>query len=690
MVRFNIRIPKSYLEILRSNWVILPFLLIVSLVFPLIILQKICLFYRLPIGGDTGNWLRASYAIFGVDYPMWGETPLQSHPLLFFMIYPLAQVLGDVWTMNVLGLSLLVLRPIAVFFFSKKLFESQSLALLSAIVDAFFPSYYEMYAWGGYPNLLGFIMLPLTLMYLLSFGGSTIKLKKFVILFLLSSLTVLSHSLTSIIFLLTAYFWLSLKLFERQYKFTFLTLLTVSLPFVIYRLIVGGVSEFVLFNEFAFYRNITMERILYATTKDLYSLLFLMILSAMGIFILFRRNRNGAVLLVSWLLSPIIFYMGIYYTRFMAIDCVRLFFFIVSPLIISVVYSLKILLEKKNHILVLGLAALLICLSLNFGYRTMNAAIFWNKRALENAYSDINSYDTIMWIKSNLANDSVLCIRAPVITRYVEGIAHRRVLYGAPLQFLAKLNQIERSLAAEAVLTSNIFGYSDMFMIRDQSPGGHTPNIYMFAGVSYASFGYFSDHYPGKLGKLTLDVSEVNLGEDFCEIKYNGSYPEVYTIKTITLKSDEVSVNYKILGEDGGFINMSLSNYFWFTSGKNWEFRNGTLSTDYGDVEVITNAYVEKEYVSMWKQWRLVFNFNGQLTVTFKTNNRRIVMMRDVVLTTSNDLIKLYGVTHALIRVNDREAMRWAESSGWELLYNNEAFYLYKVTPNYDEFENGG
>lgn len=56
------------------------------------------------------------------------------------------------------------------------------------------------------------------------------------------------------------------------------------------------------------------------------------------------------------------------------------------------------------------------------------------------------------------------------------------------------------------------------------------------------------------------------------------------------------------------------------------------------------------------------------------------MVKEDVVLTMKDDLIDFYNVTHALIRVDDNEAMDWAETLNWNLAYNNDLFYLYEVS----------
>lgn len=663
-------------------------LLIVSLFFPLLIFNEFR-FYNLPISAsDTGIWLKASYAIFENNYPMWNLSPLEHGVLPFIIVYPLAKIFGDVWAINIFGLVCLTLRPIAIFFLAKKIYKSQFFALLCSTIDAFFPSYYEMYAWGGYPNLLGFTILPIAFVYVLQCNQSG-KLKDFFTLGLFSTILVLSHDLTFIMFLGIVSLWLLPKLFRRQFKLVFQCLLVVALPLIIYRLVIGGASEFLFVNDFAYYGTIiTMNTLLYVF-KDLFLLLFLILFSAIGIFELYRVNRDVAVLLVSWLLFPILYYIGSYLTKFAVIDYTRLWFFLVQSLIISTVYFLKVMWERRHahtgcQLLVLGLACFLLFTSFNFGYVTQDAAVVYYKHLLENKHSDVNSYDVVMWIKEGTLMNDVIAIRAPAIGRYVEGIAHRRVLLtglSAQPKFLFKYGEYERSLAAETILSCNIMGYSDMFKIKDQTPilFGRTPYIYIFAGDDYKLLGYFSDDYEWELKKLTSNVTQITISNSSYQIIYSDSY---CTTKTVTLKNDEIQVSYNILKDPYEVPREKLSkplySSFWLPWGKNWSFLNNTLFTDYGEVEVISNIPAEIEYVSLWKQWRLVFFFNDELSVTFKVKNIRMVK-GNTVLTTKDELIDLYGVTHALIKVTDREAMRWAEALSWKLVYNNDLFYLYEV-----------
>jgi len=679
-------IIKSIIDKFRAKEKIVVICLLtgVCLIFPLLIFNRIC-FYQLPIGGDIGAYLKISYAIFeNKSYPMWGDNLYQYPPLLFFIIYPVTKVLGDVWAINIIGLFLLVLRPLALFVFISKMFKNRFIALLGAGLSAFSPVYYSMYAWGGYDNLFGFVVLPIAFIYIFE-NSQCAKPKNFIVLFLFSTIAVLSHHLTSIVFLGTICLWSLKRIFKKQFKLAFLILFTTILPMIVYRLACGGVSDFTFFNEFAYYGcTINITQIL-AVFKDSMLLMFLVVLSAVGIYEFFRINKSGALLLLSWLLCPIIFYVGVYCTKFMAIDYVRLLYFLAQPLIIASIYTLKHWWEKRNKIIVLVLVIVFLFSSFNFAFVTINKNIDWYKKTLENKYSDINSYDMVIWIKENLPDNSTIVVRAPIIYRFIEGMAHKRVLaFGNAefkyLKYLYKVGQYERALACGGILTSNILGYSDMFIIKDQTPilFSRTPYIYIFAGDNYELLGYFSDHYGWELKKLTSNVTKITISNSSYQVIYSDSY---YTTKTVTLKNDEIQVSYNILKDPYKVprekLSKSLYSSFWLPWGKNWTFSNNTLFTDYGEVTVVAHS-VEFEYVPQWKQWRLVFPFNDELSVTLKMKNIRMTK-GNVVLTTKEELIDLYCVTHALIRVDDTEAMQWARRNNWELVYNNDYFYLYRV-----------
>lgn len=684
----------------RNNVLVLLILLVVSLIFPILILNRIR-FYKLPVGGDAGIWLELSFAIFENNYPVWNSsqflwgTPFQHGPIPFLVLYPLAKIMGEVLAANTMGIVFMALRPIAVFFFAKKLLRNQYFALLCSTVDAFFPSYYEMYGFGGYPNLLAFILLPLAFAYVLQ-ASTRINL---IVASILSIIIVWSHHLTSIIFLIIIFFWMLSKfVLDKQYKFPSIIMLVTFLSFLILQFL-GGES-YVFFNELAYYGLvITVPRIVYVF-KNLIVLALLVVSAFIGMIELSKKDRQGTILLLSWLTSPLLFYVVTYYTKFLIVDYTRLLFYLVQPLIIGSVYFLQNLWQRKKNLVIsktvvtsyqfiaISLACLLVLTTFNFGFVTMNNVISYNKSVLESKFSDQNSYDMLMWIKQNLEENVTIVTRAQIIPRYIEGIDHKRVLNGAPNpKYAFKKGDYDRILAGRAILTCNIIGCSDMFTIKDQTPVlfSRTPCVYVFSGAGYELLGYFADNYPWELHKLTMNITEMNVGSDFYEIKYVGPNQNVETIKTVTLKSDEVDVTYEILGKDKAklIVNMTLFNYFWFDWGKNWDFINGTLVTDYGNIEVVTNAIsVEKEYVSQYKQWRLVFSFDDELSVTFKMKDTRMVK-GNTVLTTSDESIKQYGVTHALVRVDDTEAMKWIQNTGnWRLIYNNTLFYLYSLDKN--------
>ncbi|GAG53744.1 unnamed protein product [marine sediment metagenome] len=112
------------------------------------------------MGGDIGDWLRYAYGLFENRYPLWDNNPWQYPPVAIIIIYLLAKLTSELTAARLMGFLLMGLLPIPMFLLGKKLIGKDSLALLIAFLTATSGVYYDMYSWGGLPNLLGLIFHP--------------------------------------------------------------------------------------------------------------------------------------------------------------------------------------------------------------------------------------------------------------------------------------------------------------------------------------------------------------------------------------------------------------------------------------------------------------------------------------------------------------------------------------------------
>ena len=129
--------------------VLLPVVIIGALLFP----------RALPWWMDGGDWLKRVNAILGNSYPMWNQTTFQYPPLFFVLVAALSGLLGEVRSLEVWSLIAYALVPLVTYFFMKELFKDRVVAVAGAWLTGFTPIWFEMFGWGGYPDLLGLAML---------------------------------------------------------------------------------------------------------------------------------------------------------------------------------------------------------------------------------------------------------------------------------------------------------------------------------------------------------------------------------------------------------------------------------------------------------------------------------------------------------------------------------------------------
>jgi len=164
----------------------------------------------LPWWTDGGIWLKQLNAMFGIEYPMWGQTAFQYDQIYLLYLASLRFLVGtSVIALEASGLLMYAVRVATTFILARKLFKSEIAALAAALLSGFSPLFTETFGWGGYPNLLGYALLPLAFYAMLI---SIEKTSRNNLAF--TALTVagvaFSHNLTSMIFLGVLVVWLIL------------------------------------------------------------------------------------------------------------------------------------------------------------------------------------------------------------------------------------------------------------------------------------------------------------------------------------------------------------------------------------------------------------------------------------------------------------------------------------------------
>lgn len=155
-----------------------------------------------PPGGDPGQWLTTSYAYVGLPYPNW-IIPGQYPPLTFPILGVLVRASGGPILAARAYVALVTgLIGLSSYFWARAVIRTWTVALL---VEGFLlvnPSFIQLYFFGAYPNLLGFVFLFLTIGFAVRFIRSRDPHHAFWMWLALGA-TVLTHSLVAAVLVTT-------------------------------------------------------------------------------------------------------------------------------------------------------------------------------------------------------------------------------------------------------------------------------------------------------------------------------------------------------------------------------------------------------------------------------------------------------------------------------------------------------
>ncbi len=484
----------------------------------------------LPWWHDGGNWLKHMHAIFGETAPMWEEGVWQYPPLYFLFLAGAQKLVGDeVLALKLTALVAFSLRPITTYMLGKKLLGGRLPALGAAWLASVPPVAVEMIGWGGYPNLLGFTILPVVFYSILNLTEQT-TFKNLIIALILALVTTLTHHLTFLVFVGTMALWvlaLGFMRLKREFAAVGSTLIFTLVVFIAYRLTFAWPNQFVLFNEAA-YHHLTLAAnpgIIMWIFKD-GLLLFLLFLTAFLSIILSVQEdveKEKLALLVAWVVTPILMSQG--HLLGVTMDYPRIFIFTVQPLLILAAMPLSLLdkfvsdgsnllhnlkedmslflrsvkrgrfngQEKVSgkRLLVTTLVIItLIATSMNLalGIRTVRAVELWYRGI--DYYGDEEKLEASRWILENTSPEDVF-VAEEKIGRWIEGLAGRPVLLYEQPMFLFMKGEAERAYAARSIYTSN-YGIANGFTwVFDQTPHGvFSPTVAFYHKGDYEGLLY--------------------------------------------------------------------------------------------------------------------------------------------------------------------------------------------------------
>jgi len=482
---------------------------------------------------DGGNWLKLANALVGNTYPMWEQTTLQYPPLFNALLALIGTILGDaLLAIKLLGLLVVALMPLAIYPLAREIGGSWKIGLIAAWLMAFHPIFQEMYGWGGYPNALGLLVLFGALYFLVKVYHEK-SMKYLVGSLVFSSLVILSHHLTTIVFFAIALGWALFYLwmrFIRKASIDDRGMLRVALcfavalvVFVLWRL-AAGPFQYVVFNPSSLsVRPFDLEAFWWIfKSESLTTLLFLTsILGSAALFL--QRRRVELVLLAMWVFLPLAFTQ--IYIFGIALDFKRLPIFSVPALAILsscsflLVQGRSVSFAKSNTsssatkskpnpsnplylkvdiwvLLVIAVVVSLLCSVTLVGAAAQQSVFVYYHHITDYTYSDAERLEALNWIRENTLFNAVI-VADDALGRWIEGFAARRVVMRLPPFQAFMLSEVDRYKAADLLLHSNLEVRNEFVRLRDGTPywTRETPLFSISKGNDFKDLFYVVDAY---------------------------------------------------------------------------------------------------------------------------------------------------------------------------------------------------
>ena len=572
----------------------------------------------LPWWSDGGNWLKHMNAILGNTYPMWEEGTYQYPPLFFILLALIYGLSGDkVLTVKIAAIGVFSIRPITTYVFVKRLFRSDMAGAGAAWMSAIAPIFVEMLGWGGYPNLLGFDLLPLAFLPVIADMEGRASNRDLMMATVMACLIPLAHHLTYAVFAGVLTSWVIIRIIlKKEYRMAMTELLASTGVFLLYRLLLAWPIQFVIYNEAAYYRlrvRLNLEHV----HEDM-NLIMLILIAALVIPIAYRKageKWSRMAFLITWTLVPLCMTQG--YLLGVGIDYNRILFFAFQPVLMLISWPLSYMdwpVERsrdttghrsgslrgaiKRGILVLSLATLIIVnvqglsafkeVDLRYGHM--------------DPYGDREKLEAITWILQNTDPCAVFVAEEPM-ARWIEGLAGRRVMMHLHPMYLFMTGELERERIARAILSSDLGIRNERLWVFERIPPGLGSTII----APYKEGAYESlISINMSLSRLRTSKEILNLdgygeakfkwlergeGEASYVIEYDYGQTEVLKEVRVSAGSNEVWIRWevRILGGGEAYLEVALTPYH--TSFTRLIPREGGEVMIYvGGVELIVNT----------------------------------------------------------------------------------------------------
>lgn len=624
----------------------------------------------MPWWSDPGEWLKYANALeaylassLGLKSPayemwlqtMWDQGVLQYPPLLFLMLIPLKALIGPLNALKLLGTVLFALQPIPTYFIAKKITASRIGGIVAAYTSALMPMHAEMLGWGGYPNLLGFLLLASNIYFTVS-AMNTPQAKNVSLMMLTSVMVPLAHHLTSIVHMGVMISWTMLLIIMREtsgIKFPIYSLAADLITSAVYRLLLAYPSQFVVFNEAAYYslRVNLVDAFLWAVKFPA-----LVLLIAVLIFILVLKSRSllgreTQALFLAWTLFPAIATQG--HLLGVAVDYNRIFFFFTQsiPLMVAAPFALKERslqkLAKRDpaSFLALALSVIVALATLLTGTVTMANVNGWY--SLMDPYGDYEKLSALNWISRNTPVNAVF-VADEHMGRWIEGYASRKTMLFMEPKFLFIKGQLERFYAASSVLLASAEARNKYLRILDQTDIHFSPLICLWSGGEYKEAlivddGPLATYMKNWTSTLHIDYEDPTIKSMYVWVE--GGVEKNFT-KTITLDKNLVRMCYDIpdVGRAVSInVNVSHERALSLIEIIGSQVR---IHMDIGEVILNTNSFnIQNE----GRNVKLSFNPPKALLEVLAIGCMGNENFKETLIVNRNQLIKEYGISYIVV-----------------------------------------
>jgi len=431
----------------------------------------------------------------------------------------------------------------------------ESASLIVAFLVAISRFDIEILLWGGYPNVITLMLIPLT--FYLFLQKEKFSLGPFLaVTGILSGAIFLTHSLSSVIFVgITVATVFFAAVFSKRVGVPKTNLLIWIVPLFIGAIIVSPflleiVPAYLNVNGETFAGGVSAIRQALLTTKVLPLEIVLPLLICVPIFFLFSKKYKGnfltvpAFLLVLWVLIPTIltqgFLFGVYidYNRFLyflllpvimliglAIDHGTRFFARITDTYLSLTKQLpstkkgnsKIVSRLMPHLTRKNVYSALILLSLLVAFFAVPIFVTPSQGAAVSSFYQVMTapgYEAIQWIRQETPVGSILVSDA-YYGWWLSGFAQRPTLSAVDPQYLTLSREFEPAKIATSLLDTDYIIDNGLIQIREDGGyiGRHNPMF--LAKLNWTYFPYPFFHFNNSeitvLSRIGNDVQSFDL-----------------------------------------------------------------------------------------------------------------------------------------------------------------------------------